>query len=557
MRRDDPRLLCSEVARRIDRITQERYGVPGELLMENAGQKAWAVVRDEIVPDHAGRSIVFVAGSGNNGGDALVMARQCSVEAAARVTVVTVKAELRGAAAEQWRRLESLGTVRIVWETETDPAGEAIDNADIIIDGINGTGLTGPLREPAAALVNRINRSSAMRIAIDIPSGMRDGGDLDDPHVVADHTVFTGHRKRLAYAPARRRDVGEVHWVDPGFPPPAIVDAIAEQRATALAAEPDDAAPTAEPHDAAPVTGVAHLVDHDARLDAIRRRRNGMPDAHKGIRGRVAIIAGGEGTEGAALLCGAAASSAGAGMVRVWTNETARRAGIARHPGIMWRTGLPGADEAAWADVFAVGPGWTDADSEAFARIMELAGEQGIPTVIDASALRYVASFGASLSPSEQRGQTRRAADGVPAPIILTPHPGEMARIIGASVDEVVSRPFEALDTAAQIVAGDIPVIIVLKGAATILRRSGGAFEVLDGRCMALGVAGSGDVLTGIIAAHVGVAARTEAVGTTNPEAIEAAVLNALVEHLQRGRRLFEIEGFFSADELSTTGIIP
>ncbi|MDA3948582.1 MAG: hypothetical protein PF508_05065, partial [Spirochaeta sp.] len=400
MRRDGQALLTAEQVQRVDSIAQERFLLPGAILMENAGQKAWAVIAAELTGDAGdqAKSIVFIAGNGNNGGDALVMARQCLVEGVHRSTVITLTDQLRGAAGEQWERLTVLGQSRCVWETEPDECRRLLGSADYLVDGITGTGLAGPLRPGAAELVAAVNAVPGRRIAVDVPSGMRDGGDGDDPHVMADMTISTGPVKRLLYAPARRHAAGMIVAVDPGFPPLAMIPKLSV---------------------------CTRLLPADT--PALYRYRPAVPpDAHKGTRGRVLIVAGAPGTEGAAVLAAEAASSAGAGMVRVRTTAGAAAAGVAREPGVMWRTGSPDDDDFVWADAVVCGPGWTEATGADLTNLLRGAGAQGLPVVLDAAALHLLS------------GVAEPATHG--AHLVLTPHPGELAGLAEVSVAEVLAR---------------------------------------------------------------------------------------------------------------------
>lgn len=507
MRRDDTRLLRSEEMQELDRRTQELFGIPGAILMENAGQKAWALLRKRLAGDDAGerpqtsRPILFVAGNGNNGGDVLVMARQCIVEGEHTPTIVTVKDRLSGAASEQWRIIETLGVPRTIWERDREAVRRAIDRCDCIIDGITGTGLSGPLRPLEAELIAELNATQAYRVAVDIPSGMRDGGGPDETFFHSDLTISTGHRKRLLFAPARRHGAGEIVRVDPGFPDIPLT-ALDSYRG-----------------------GETTLVEPPFPTIPVKR------DAHKGTRGRVSIIAGGEGTEGAAILASLGAVSAGAGMVRTWTTPEGCAAGLGREPAVMWRDRFPGESEFDWADAIVCGPGWTGGTAGELRTMLAAAAERRTPVVLDAAALHLVST----LVDEGYRGE--------PGLVVLTPHPGELAMLAGRSVDDVRARPFELLDEAAERTRPLGRVEILLKSSVSILRDHQGRFAVVDGRCPVLGTAGSGDVLSGIIGACLVAADRSP----------EDAVLAAVGEHLLRGRGLEARHPFVSATTIATT----
>lgn len=519
MLRDESALLTAKEMQRLDLTTQEVYRIPGDVLMENAGQHAWAYLRDAYIPSldsGTPKTIVFVAGSGNNGGDLLVMARQCLVEGSITPMIITAKDSLKGAMERQWTILSAFGVERSVWELDTDRCRRTIESSPLIVDGITGTGLTGPLRSLEATLVSAINASKARTIAIDVPSGMRDRGGREEPAITADLTISTGHRKRLLYAPARRERAGLITWVDPGFPPGAEV-------------------------------ATTSLVD----VEAYPRGRIGIrripADAHKGTRGRLTVVAGGDGTEGAAVLSGVAAGRTGVGMVRVVTTSRGCDAGRNREPGIMWVSAKFDEEIDAWSDALVLGPGWTDAGEDDLLSVLQTVAPSAIPVVLDAAALRLLPRVMERKNPvlpfrSEQY-------------LVCTPHPGELAAIADVTVDTVVSDPFTVLDRAAAAITSSaldsLSPTIVLKGAATIVRWGTGRFSVVDGRCRGLGVAGSGDVLAGMIGGYLS----TPLVADRQKR--DDLVIDAIVEHLQRGRRLTRRIGAFSAGDLAEETIPP
>ncbi len=507
-------LMTTRVMAEIDGRTIRDAGIPGSTLMENAGQKAWSVVSGKLGKGSR-RTVVFVAGNGNNGGDALVMARQCLVESFHTPLVVTTRSQLKGATQEQWKVAERLGLSRKAFESERKEVERIIASADCIVDGVTGTGLTAPLRHLEEDLVSMINAARGIVFSIDLPSGMRDGGGAEERTVVADHTICTGYRKRCLYAPARRAAAGEITWVDPGFPEVEFFsgDQWYPRRWTSLIP--------------------------DSVVDACRPAVSGMSrDAHKGDRGRLVIVAGGDGTEGAALLAARGATSSGAGMVAVHTTDRACLAGLTAQPEVMWRSRIPGEDDIAWSDAVVVGPGWTAGSVDSLATIIDRARKEERPVVLDAAALRLLAPV---------LTEDREPLWSGCGPVILTPHPGELADLGGVSVAEVVADPFNVLDGVARSAAWMGAVTIILKASATIIRRSNGDFAVIDGRCPELGTAGSGDVLAGIVGGRL--------CGRKGAAAAEARAIEGVMEHLLRGRQLARRMGTFSAGQLAEWSI--
>jgi len=216
MRESDALLSCTEAAH-IDAVTREELGIPGLVLMENAGRAVWDAIRSRT-----SGPLVICAGPGNNGGDALVVARWAMMREDRDVQIITTRASLGEQATVQWKILEAMGATRRIWNDDHRGCRSALASEGWIVDGISGTGVAGALRGDAAQVVAAINESSAPVASIDVPSGARDGYNPGDPLVRADLTVVTGYRKRVLYIPAVRAAAGEIEQVDPGFPPTVL-----------------------------------------------------------------------------------------------------------------------------------------------------------------------------------------------------------------------------------------------------------------------------------------------------------------------------------------------
>jgi NAD(P)H-hydrate epimerase len=495
----------------IDRRAQETYGISGMLLMENAGQKAWMIVQSTLhdgVADRRRPRVAFVAGNGNNGGDALVMARQALIEDECDVLVVTMAGELRGAVLEQWGILERLGARRQAWSEDRDSVAATLQQVDWIIDGISGTGLSGELREPAAQLVGVINDSPARVVSVDVPSGLRDGRHAAEPAIRADLTIVTGYLKAMLFEEGNRGLVGDIHQVDPGFPPVLVNDTqVVRSRISRM--------PIPSGH---PVT--------------VR------PDSHKGQRGRLVVVGGSAGTAGAVVLSAEGAGAVGVGMVRVLTGPDGVAAVLARNPSFMAEE-LPrdGGEEVRrdaldWADVAVLGPGWTTLTDTQLAGWLSLCDELGTAVILDAAALRVLA----------QRGEAWNRLQRGTMPAVLTPHIGEWRALSTMGDAEVGVR-----DSLQQFPyrAG---VTVIVKSSVSWVRHGTGEIDVLDGRTPALAVAGSGDVLSGVLA---GALARVSAAHCAPPEMIRDALRWGLARHLHAGRALDRRAPFPSAADIA------
>lgn len=515
---DADRLVTSAMMAEIDRDTQEEFGVPGTVLMENAGRAAWDIVQREIRarsgPGYAG-PLVFCAGPGNNGGDALVMARWALLGGEPEIRVVSARRAMNATAGVHGEILRRLGLERLVWEEDSDACARVIERAGVIVDGITGTGLSGPLREGPAEMVAAINRTRALVFSIDVPSGTRDVFRPGEPLVKARCTVVTGYRKESLYTPAVRAAAGDIYRVDPGFPP-QLLQRVVDRERTAGRPAPRLLAD-------APFSFVSLFADEECPPPI-------EPDGYKTTRGRVGVIAGGPGTAGAAALAALAALRGGAGMVKIALGETTGER-PAMDPSLMVVSDSAEArtDLAAWADVLVAGPGWTAAGPEDLLHLLELAESRRRPLVLDAHALRLLRQLGG--------GRVDRffQEEGAIPSIVLTPHPGELAVLADVPVEEVLSDPWSVLDKAAR----EFPSTIVLKGSVTVVRDLSGERTVFDGRCPALGTAGSGDVLAGYIGAWC-----------CRPVEADIATRAAVALHLNAGYRLMRDRGWFTASDL-------
>ncbi len=214
---------------RIDRRSQEEFAISSTVLMEDAGVKAWALLRRAVWKDRRPRRrIVFTAGRGNNGGDAFVMARQAAVEGYQPLSIVLAGGRPPEPGSDPGRNLascEALGMEIIDWPVQNDLALTRLAEASWIVDGISGTGLRGALKPPTADLVRAVNQSRGKKAALDVPSGVGDGFRAEYPAVCADVTLTMGLPKLCLYLPRARALCGRILVVPVGFPPALVEDA--------------------------------------------------------------------------------------------------------------------------------------------------------------------------------------------------------------------------------------------------------------------------------------------------------------------------------------------
>ncbi|MBE3597333.1 MAG: NAD(P)H-hydrate dehydratase [Limnochordaceae bacterium] len=463
----------------VDRRAAAEYGVPSMVLMENAGAAVARVASEMLGGSPAGRRVVVVAGPGNNGGDGLVAARRLA-NRGARVRVL-LAAEQAGerprlspdALANYQIATRSGIEVVALASLGEDRAGELLATAQLIIDAVLGTGARGAPRGPAMAAIAAIERVSGAVpvLAVDIPSGVdADTGLVAGVAVRATRTVTFGLPKpgQLLFPGAAlcgRIDVAEI-----GFPP-----ALLEQ-----------APPTFEILDARSVR--AFLPARPA-------------DAHKGTFGHLLVVAGSRGMAGAGVLASRAAAAAGAGLV-TWGLPRSLQDGafgavpealtVGLSEGEEGRLGPASAGEILALqpsrDALVIGPGLGTHPLTRQA-VLSVVGNWQKPLVVDADALNALAAEGA------ERWLRPDAGAAVQHPgRILTPHPGEMARLLGKTIGQIQEdRVTHALEAARRFGA-----VVVLKGARTMVAAPDGRLWLNPAASAALATGGSGDVLAGI-----------------------------------------------------------
>jgi ADP-dependent NAD(P)H-hydrate dehydratase / NAD(P)H-hydrate epimerase len=443
------KVLTAAQMREVDRLTIER-GIPGIILMENAGLRVMEFLARRFAPLSAQR-IVVVCGKGNNGGDALVVARQLHTRFQPHALAVVLTgdpAELRGDAAANFRMLAASGC----------PYSSAITpemrTATLVVDGLLGTGIRGPAAGAALESIREINNGFPLAkiVSIDIPSGMpSDSGAPLGECVRADCTVtFTALKVSQALSPNCDR-VGELSVAPIGSAAELYDDVGLE------------------------------LVEPNHFRDLLSPRPRG---AHKGDFGHVLVIGGARGKTGAAAMAGLAALRAGAGLVTVAcsaSNFTALAPELMTEP-------LPDAhtigEISRRRDVIAIGPGLGD-DPALVALTRSLVAESSAPMVVDADGLNALARSGWS------SGAKLR---------VLTPHPGEMSRLSGKTIAEIEADRVDAVRS----LASEKSVCVVLKGERTLIAFADGRTWINPTGTPAMASGGAGDILTGLIAGFLG-----------------------------------------------------
>ena len=448
------KVLTSAQMRQVDRRTIE-MGIPGLVLMENAGHRVVELLAEKFAPLVRQR-IAILCGKGNNGGDGMVVARQLFTRfhpRALHVILLAAPEELKGDAAQNYRMLEVCGCP----VAREIPAEARL--ATVVVDALLGTGISGPATGAMLEAIREINRGFplAQVVAVDIPSGMRsDTGQPLGEQARADYTVTLTAPK-------------------PGQVLPPNCDSLGELRVAAIGSPP-------ELYDADDSIWLS-LVEPAMFRHLLAPRPRA---AHKGSFGHVLVIAGSRGKTGAAAMSGMAALRSGAGLVTVASAESAIPV-IAGHAAELMTEPLE--DDRLEAivenkDVIAIGPGLGTLP-ETVAMVRRVFAEFPQPMVVDADGLNALAG-------TEWSGGGRLR--------VLTPHPGEMARLCGEKTAEISADRVAA----ARALATARQVRLVLKGERSLIAFPDGRVWINPTGTPAMGTGGTGDILTGLIAGFLG-----------------------------------------------------
>ena len=460
------KLVTSQQMRAIDRSAIEDYGIPGVVLMENAGRAVAQVAahRSAAIVPHA--HILAVCGRGNNGGDGVVAARHLHNKGlSVEICLLAEADQLSGDAAVNYHIARHMGlTIREM--PEAQDLGVCLKTAHLLIDAVLGTGASGEVRGPTRSAIEAINQANLPVIAVDIPSGVSaDTGAILGEAVRAERTLTFGLAKIGHYCYPGRRCCGEIEIVDISLPAELVAQ---QDLRTSL------------------TTGAEAAALLPAR----------WADMHKGDAGKLLIIAGSAGMTGAAALAGLGAARSGAGLVTLAIPESLNSILESTCTEVMTLP-LPETDQHSLAaeaaqgieqfaqqcDAVVLGPGISRHPATAeLARTLIARLPQ--PLVIDADGLNACAQLSEVLP--------RRSG-----PTIITPHPGELSRLLDRQIPEIQQDRVGA----ARQAADRFGCVVVLKGAGTVIASPDGEAWINSSGNPGMASGGVGDVLTGVTGA--------------------------------------------------------
>ena len=443
-------LVTAQEMKQYDKNTIEYLGIPGPVLMERAALAAEDFLKERFDAVKERTKVLIFAGMGNNGGDGLALARLLAADG------YTVAVKCVGdpeKATEQWKSQ---------WQTlqhfpvETDSNAQT-DEYNVIVDAIFGVGLSRPVEGIYADAVKEMNEATGFKLALDVPSGIcSDSGRVLGCAFVADATITFGFCKRGLVMYPGADYAGQIHIANVGIGPESFLGQ----------------SPEMYTYD----NGEKHLPDRTT-------------SGNKGTFGKTLLIAGSNGMAGAAILAARAAYRTGAGMVKVITAEENRQILQQGIPEALYGSCRQLTESLEWADVIAIGPG-IGREEQALECLKKVVDKSRKPLVLDADALNLLA---------EENGKTlaeklcTQGAEG--RVIILTPHVGELSRLLGREIPECK----ENLSACGRILAEQFHAVAVAKDARTIVCREQDAYYLNTTGNSGMATAGSGDVLTGVI----------------------------------------------------------
>ena len=460
------KVATAELMRKLDQRAISEFGIPGMVLMENAARGIVSTLFRSF-PDLPTSRVGILAGRGNNGGDGLAAARYLANRGIpCRIFLFAAQEEVKGDAGANLEILKRMGVaVQEVLNLEEWGGQKAlVGSADLLLDGIFGTGLKGPVEGFFREIIESVNSLKKPVVAIDLPSGLdADSGQVLGACIQARITVTFGLAKRGLLVQPGAQAAGKVVVVDISLPRPALEGERIQD----------------------------HLLEGADFLPYLLPRN---PDSHKGKFGHLLVLAGSPGKTGAAALVSQAALRVGTGLITLGVPESLNSILEEKVTEVMTEP-LPETREktlglSAQQRIFelcsrktalALGPGLS-LNLETVRLVQQVVRKSPLPAVIDADGLSALAGKPEILRKNQKE-------------LILTPHPGEMARLAGISIEEVQKDRIQV----ARGFAKEYGVILVLKGSRSLIASPGGEVFINPTGNPGMASGGTGDVLTGMI----------------------------------------------------------
>ncbi len=460
--------VTSREMRKIDRLAQEEFGIPSIILMENAGREIFSYMVDHYDDDLDFMRLIIVCGKGNNGGDGFVLARHLySNGYDVEVAILDKKSSYKGDARINLRSLQDLDiNITLMKNFSTEKLFQHLIEFDLIVDAIFGTGFTGVPRGIYASVIDVINDLDSEVVSVDIPSGLNpDTGVSDGQVVFADMTVTMGLPKLGMTIYPGLEYCGDLYLADISLPPELL-------------------------YDPAILTELIDEID----LPGLYRKL----DSHKGDYGKLLLIGTSPGLTGAGCMAGEAALHSGAGLITLAVPASLNSILETKLTEVMT---LPVPDKDGHiipesldkilefsdrVDVVALGPGLGRSE-ETGEFVLKFLNKCTKPLILDADALFFLKDHLDSVK-------------GYSSDLILTPHYGEFSRLTGKSIEEIKK---DKVNLAREFAVRN-KVILVLKGAETIIASESGEVYINISGTPGMATGGMGDVLTGLIASFLG-----------------------------------------------------
>lgn len=463
------KVVTNQQIKEIDKKAIEEYGIPGLVLMENAGSRIFQNLKN-IYTDLKLKKVIIFAGSGNNGGDGFVVARHL-YNYGVRVKVFTFSPfnKIKSEARVNLEIIDKMGIeLREIDTVKFEEIQETVQNSDMIIDAILGTGLQGKVTGLMAKIIDFINNANKEMIAIDVPSGLNaDTGKIEGPCIRATYTITLALPKvgLLLYPGASY--TGKIIVEDIGIP-------------------------------------INLLKNEKLKINMVTKKmvKSFLPLRltydHKGSFGKVLMLAGSVGMTGAACLASEAAIRSGAGLVVLGIPQSLNPIMEVKLTEVMTlplsETEKQSLNEKAERTIFKVmrnfsvlgiGPG-VSRQLETQRLVRKIIEKSTLPLVVDADAI-YALSEDLTILKKTK------------APLVITPHPGEMAKLIKKDINYILDNQLNITREVAQ----EFGIVVVLKGARTIVANKEGEVYINIGDNSGMATGGSGDVLTGIISSLI------------------------------------------------------